>query len=109
MVWLVVFSAAGALVEVGELGLVSVVGAGVWNLIIGRTARLWTSSRLVAAIPLMAWCIVVGLVSFSPASSGDILKGAIGLTVAVCVSGLLGGLWPLVRMPRRFTERREEL
>ena len=98
LVWLSGFAGAGALVQAAEPGWGGLIGALVWNLILMRTSRLWTTSRLVAALPLVCWIVVYGLLSFVPAASGDILGGVTWLTYATAVTGLIGGLWPVVTM-----------
>lgn len=97
---------AGALVslalEVAYVGgmvgaIVSPIAALLFNAVLTKTSRLWTTSRLVALAPLGVWLagflvtiLVLPAFGFSPVPPN---AGAVLLLLA----GLTGGVWPLLR------------
>lgn len=109
MVWLSVAALAALLIEIVYLGMWLTIGgiavplpwtipaAYVVNLILTRTALLWTENRTIAAVPLGAWTIGFGLILLWAAlpAGGDQLLGNGLRTVALLAAGIIGGGWPL--------------
>lgn len=111
MVWLSVAVLASLVLEVVYLGTrVEVAGASVplpwtiplayvFNLIISRTALLWTKSRTIASIPMWVW--VAGFVALilwtAMPFGGDKVLGEWLRTAALLVAGIAGASWPLSR------------
>lgn len=109
MVWLSVAALASLLIEIAYLGTWVELGAFavpqpwtipaayVVNLILTRTALLWTENRTLAAVPLGAWTIGFGLVLLWAAlpAGGDQLLGNGLRTIGLLAAGIIGGGWPL--------------
>lgn len=75
----------------------TVVVAYVFNIIITRTALLWTDDRRIALVPLGAW--IAGYVFLwiwtGLPFGGDQVLGQTLRSVALLVAGIAGGGWPL--------------
>ena len=100
-VWLSLFAAISALLEVVYLGAkvpYTVVVAFLFTMVLSRTSRLWTSSRLVAGVPLVVWLAVVGILVWLAPQRPDILLPVGPRTIALIGGGVCGGLWPLITM-----------
>lgn len=107
--WLAVASLVSLVLEVVYLGTrIDVAGlsvpvpwtipaAYVFNLIITRTALLWTDRRTIALVPMWTW--IAGFVLLFVWSGlpfgGDRVHGEWVRTIVLLVAGIVGGGWPL--------------
>lgn len=75
----------------------TIVFAVVFNLVISRTARLWTDSLTVAGIPLLVWSFGFILVTLWPSFgiTQDQLTPQTVWSILVFIGGMAGGTWPL--------------
>lgn len=102
-VWLAIFAVISALLEMVYLTSpvpYTVAIAFAFTMVLSRTSRLWTTSRVIAAIPLGVWLgVVVALVFIAP-TRPDILLPWGPRVGALIGAGVCGGLWPLITMAR---------
>ncbi|MFC3848693.1 hypothetical protein ACFORJ_00720 [Corynebacterium hansenii] len=107
--WLSVASLVSLVLEVVYLGMrVDVAGASIpvpwtiaaaylFNLIITRTAMLWTKNRAIALVPMWAW--IAGFVALfiwtGLPFGGDKVLGESIRTILLLIAGIVGGGWPL--------------
>lgn len=107
--WLSIAALVSLLLEVAYLGMrIDVGGASiplpwtiaaayVFNLIITRTAMLWTKSRNIALIPMWTWIagyIFLFIWTGLP-FGGDQVLGESIRSVILLIAGIVGGGWPL--------------
>ncbi|UDL76580.1 hypothetical protein LH392_04625 [Corynebacterium uberis] len=108
--WLAVAAAVSVLLEVVYLSAwVSLPGgvqvpvpytillAGGFNLVLSRTALLWTRNKLAAGVPLWVWVAGFLTLTFWVMVTGDQLVGSSLRSLLLLVVGMAGGGWPLVR------------
>ncbi|SDL64386.1 hypothetical protein SAMN04488535_0275 [Corynebacterium mycetoides] len=105
LVWLSVGAAVSVLLEVVYLSAtvfgvpfpVSILVAFLFNMVLTRTALLWTPSRALALIPAAVW---IGgfmvLLAVLPATGNTLVPNNI-LTVFLMFAGIAGGVWPVAR------------
>ena len=109
LVWLSVGALLSLVLEVVYLGAhitmpngvriafpLTVIVAWWFNKVLTKTARLWSSSSLIAAIPLLGW--VCGFFAFLIiwSTTGEQWLGSNIRTVALLFAGIIGGIWPFV-------------
>lgn len=75
----------------------SIVIACLFNIVLTRTALLWSRKPIVAAIPTLAWGLGFLALSSSAQITGDLLVWPSLRSVFLFVFGLIGGLVPLLR------------
>ncbi|WIM69417.1 hypothetical protein QP028_01690 [Corynebacterium suedekumii] len=110
LVWLSVAAAISVLLEVVYLGTwitlpdgarlavpYTIPVAFLFNIVLTRTARLWTPNSLVALIPLYVWTGGFLLLMFGVVLTGDQLVASSIRSVGLLVAGLAGGVWPVLR------------
>ncbi|WP_295625043.1 hypothetical protein [uncultured Corynebacterium sp.] len=111
IVWLSVAALVSLILEVAFLGTRVTIGgasipapwtivvAYVFNLIITRTAMLWTKSRNIALIPTWTWIagFVLLFVWTGLPFGGDQVHGEWLRTIVLLVAGIVGGGWPVRR------------
>ncbi|WP_018295874.1 hypothetical protein [Corynebacterium lubricantis] len=68
-----------------------------FNMVLTRTAKLWTESWFVALIPLGVWCLAFFGLMFGVEVTGDMLLANNIRTVLLLFLGILGGLLPVFR------------
>ena len=90
----------GMRVDVGGMSIPvpwTIAAAYVFNLIITRTAMLWTAARNIALVPMWTW--IAGYVFLwiwtGLPFGGDQVLGETIRTIALLVAGIVGGGWPL--------------
>ncbi|MDO4631458.1 MAG: hypothetical protein Q4A82_04135 [Corynebacterium sp.] len=66
-----------------------------FNMVLTKTALLWTKNTLFAMIPLWAWMIGILLMAFIFSFTGDQLVGSNIRSILLMVAGAAGGSWPL--------------
>ena len=106
-VWLSVFAAISAVVE--GTYLLTLWAPLAWaatffgNVVLTRTAALWTHRTVLRLIPLAVWCVVwctvwsaVWLFT-APVARPEPANPAFAVMAVGAVAGLAGGLWPLTR------------
>ena len=111
LVWLAVAGLLSVLIEVVYLGTVitlpgvgevplpwPVLAAALFNAVLTRTALLWRPPRLVALLPLAAWCAGYALFFFGPEVTAQLLVENNILAIALLGAGLAGGFWPVFRV-----------
>lgn len=75
----------------------TIIVAFLFNMVLTRTARLWTSTPAIALIPLMVWGLgFIGLM-LGGGVTGDQLVVSSIRSVALLAAGIAGGIWPLIR------------
>lgn len=102
-VWLSIFAAISALLEVVYLGAripYTILIAFLFTMVLIRTSRLWTPYRVVAVIPLAVWLVVVGTLVWLAPQRPDILLPVGTRTIVLIGAGVCGGLWPLITMTK---------
>ncbi len=92
----------GARIDVGGISIPvpwTIVAAYVFNLIITRTAMLWTDRSNIALIPMWTWIAGYVFLWFWTALpfGGDQVMGEWARTLLLLVAGIVGGGWPLRR------------
>lgn len=110
IIWLCIGALASLLLEVFYLGTwltlpggfrvpfpYMIIVAFLFNMVLSRTAMLWTRSTPVAMAPLGTW--VAGFIAMLVWSVvvGDQLLAANLRTVLLLFAGAAGGIWPFVR------------
>ena len=66
-----------------------------FNMVLTRTALLWTKNPYLALIPLWVWLGGIILIAFTFSFTGDQLIGSNIRSIFLMVAGALGGSWPL--------------
>ena len=75
----------------------TIIVAFLFNMVLTRTARLWTSTPAIALIPLTVWGLgFIGLM-LGGGVTGDQLVVSSIRSVALLAAGIAGGIWPLIR------------
>ncbi|GAB2508414.1 hypothetical protein CATRI_04715 [Corynebacterium atrinae] len=110
LVWLSVGALVSVLLEIVYLGTwISLPGgakvafpytiaiAFLFNIVLTRTARLWSSTPAVALIPLVVWCLGFFGLMLGGGVTGDQLVISSIRSVALLGAGIAGGIWPLIR------------
>lgn len=75
----------------------TIVVAFFFNIVLTRTAKLWTDSFLIALIPLAVWGLGFFALMFGVEITGDMLLANNIRTVLLLFAGVAGGLVPLLR------------
>ncbi|GAB3939619.1 hypothetical protein [Corynebacterium tapiri] len=68
-----------------------------FNMVLTRTARLWSERPVLAAVPLIVWCVGFFILLMWPAVTGNQLLGTNMRVVVLLMAGIAGGMWPLIR------------
>ncbi|MCS5478875.1 hypothetical protein NYP18_04305 [Corynebacterium sp. YIM 101645] len=110
LVWLSVAALIAVLLQVVYLGTwvtlpggfrvavpYTIVLAFLFNMVLTRTAKLWSPRPAFAAVPLYAWLAGFLLLLSGVVVTGDQLVGDNIRTVLLLFAGVAGGVWPLVR------------
>lgn len=107
MVWLSLGAIISVLIEVIYLGSRitiadysipfpwTIVAALLFNMVLTRTASLWSTRLSWRLIPLAAWTIAFFILLFWPTFATDQLLGINMRTILLLTAGIVGGLWPL--------------
>lgn len=76
---------------------ITIVIAAAFNVVLTRTARLWSDSTYIAAIPLIVWGLgFFGLMLLVPIT-GDVIVGNNILSLLLLLAGIGGGVWPFLK------------
>ena len=76
---------------------ITIVIAAAFNVELTRTARLWSDSTYIAAIPLIVWGLgFFGLMLLVPIT-GDVIVGNNILSLLLLLAGIGGGVWPFLK------------
>lgn len=76
---------------------ITILIAAVFNVVLTRTARLWSDSTYIAAIPLTVWGLgFFGLMLLVPIT-GDVIVGNNILSLLLLLAGIGGGVWPFLK------------
>ncbi|MEJ5927470.1 hypothetical protein WG915_02430 [Corynebacterium sp. H128] len=107
MLWLTLGALMSVLLEVVYLGTWIALPSGqhvplpypiliafLFNMVLTKTARLWSTNFSVFFIPLVAWILGFLTLTFWVSFSGDILVGSNPRSLALLAAGIAGGLWP---------------
>lgn len=110
LVWLSIAALISVMLEVVYLGTwvalpdgariavpYTIVLAFLFNLVLTRTGKLWTTNPAFALVPLYAWTGGFLLLMFGPAITGDQLVASSIRSVGLLLAGIAGGIWPLLR------------
>ncbi|MHA2788643.1 hypothetical protein ACXZ66_05785 [Corynebacterium sp. S7] len=105
LTWLSLGAVFSLLLEVVYLGTwigpvpfpYTIVLAFFFNMVLTRTAKLWTTSWWVALIPLGVWVLAFFGLMFGVGVTGDMLLANNIRTLLLLFLGILGGLYPVLR------------
>lgn len=76
---------------------ITILIAAAFNVVLTRTARLWSDSTYIAAIPLIVWDLgFFGLMLLVPIT-GDVIVGNNILSLLLLLAGIGGGVWPFLK------------
>lgn len=101
--WLAGFALISALLEAvyldarlfGVPAPLSVPVAAAFNLVLTRTAGLWTSAKALRVIPTAVWLAGIVLVAAAVPGMGQTLSPSRLLAIALVVAGIAGGVFPV--------------
>lgn len=104
LVWLSLAALVSVLLEVVYLGTwigsvavpFTIPIAFLFNLVLTKTALLWSEKVAVAAVPLYVWTGGFLLLTFWVGVTGDQLVGSNIRSIGLLFAGLAGGGWPLI-------------
>ncbi|AIU32409.1 MULTISPECIES: hypothetical protein [Corynebacterium] len=68
-----------------------------FNMVLTRTAMLWTKKSAIALIPMYAWALGFFGLMVAGGVTGDQLLGASLRPLLLMIAGFVGGGWPLLR------------
>ncbi|WP_342319495.1 hypothetical protein [Corynebacterium mayonis] len=102
IVWLSIGAAVSILLELVYLNAtlfgmpfpVTIAAAAIFNLVLTRTARLWSPNPAVALIPVAVWSSLFFILMFALPSTGFMLVPVHIFTVMLFIAGVMGGMWP---------------
>lgn len=103
LMWLCIASFISVFLEVFYLGTwigpvpvpYTIVIAFFFNLVLGKTAGLWTKSVPVKLAPLWVWCAGYGVFMMWSGVGGDQLLLNSFRSIALLIAGIGGGVWAL--------------
>ena len=99
-VWLCLFAVISALLQVVYLRCpLTWAAAFGFNMVLTKTAKLWTRSLLAQCIPLASWVVGVVLARWAVPGADMQLVLVSPATVALVVAGVVGGVRPLLVCP----------
>lgn len=76
---------------------ITILIAAAFNVVLTRTARLWSDSTYIAAIPLIVWGLgFFGLMLLVPIT-GDVIVGNNILSLLLLLAGIGGSVWPFLK------------
>lgn len=67
-----------------------------FNMVLTKTALLWSDNRAVAAVPLYVWTAGFLILTFWVGVTGDQLVGSNIRSILLLFAGIAGGGWPLI-------------
>ncbi|MBK4141685.1 hypothetical protein [Corynebacterium macginleyi] len=76
---------------------ITIVIAAAFNVVLTRTARLWSDSTYIAAIPLIVWVLVFFALMLLVPITGDVIVGNNILSLFLFLAGMGGGVWPFLK------------
>lgn len=76
---------------------ITIVIAAAFNVVLTRTARLWSDSTYIAAIPLIVWGLVFFALMLLVPITGDVIVGNNILSLFLFLAGMGGGVWPFLK------------
>lgn len=85
--WLSVGALGSLILEVAYLNWFWVIIAAVFNAVLAKTARLWSSKSAIVPLAVWAAALFASMVILPPT----------GWTLALLIAGLAGGVWPLIK------------
>jgi len=68
-----------------------------FNSVLTRTAKLWSDSAYIVALPLVAWIAGYGVFLLLAATSGDQVLASSVRSLLLLFAGIVGGVWPFFR------------
>lgn len=76
---------------------ITILIAAAFNVVLTRTARLWSDSTYIAAIPVIVWGLgFFGLMLLVPIT-GDVIVGNNILSLLLLLAGIGSGVWPFLK------------
>lgn len=104
LVWLMLGALVSVFLEVVYLGTwigrvpfpFTIVIAGLGNIVLTRTAALWSDRAPIRLLPLFAWLLGFFVLMVMPAFTADQLLLPSLRTLLLLGAGVAGGVWPLV-------------
>ena len=85
--WLSVGALGSLILEVAYLNWFWVIIAAVFNAVLAKTARLWSSKSMIVPLAVWAAALFASMIILPPT----------GWTLALLIAGLAGGVWPLIK------------
>lgn len=85
--WLSVGALGSLILEVAYLNWFWVIIAAVFNAVLAKTARLWSSKSMIVPLAVWAAALFASMIILPPT----------GWTLALLIAGLAGGVWPLLK------------
>ncbi|MGV0330561.1 hypothetical protein [Corynebacterium macginleyi] len=76
---------------------ITIVIAAAFNVVLTRTAQLWSDSTYIAAIPLIVWVLVFFALMLLVPITGDVIVGNNILSLFLFLAGMGGGVWPFLK------------
>ena len=85
--WLSVGALGSLILEVAYLNWFWVIIAAVFNAVLAKTARLWSSKSMIVPLAVWAAALFASMIILPPT----------GWTLTLLIAGLAGGVWPLIK------------
>ncbi|MDO5097118.1 MAG: hypothetical protein Q4D85_00055 [Corynebacterium sp.] len=104
LLWLSIGSLLSVLLEVVYLGTwifgvpvpYTIPIAFFFNMVLTKTAMLWSKNTTIALIPLWVWVAGFFMLTMMVSVTGDQLVGANIRSILLLVAGVIGGGWPMI-------------
>lgn len=74
-----------------------IVIAAAFNVVLTRTARLWSDRTYIVAIPLIVWGLGFFALMLLVPITGDVIVGNNILSLLLLLAGIGGGVWPFLK------------
>ena len=99
--WLSIGAMIAVLLQVTSInaawGIPSIATAFLFQGVVTRTGRLWTSKSVRVLVPTLVWAACFAMLYFGVDVTSDILNNNSIRALALLTAGCLGGVWPLLR------------
>lgn len=104
LLWLSIGAALSVVLEVVYLGTwlfgvavpYTIVVAFFFNMVLTKTAKLWTKNNAIALIPVWVWLVGFFLLTMLVPLMGDQLVGENIRSLLLMIAGVAGGSWPVI-------------
>ncbi len=104
LLWLSIGAALSVLLEVVYLGTwifgiavpYTIPVAFFFNMVLTKTAMLWTKNTAIALVPLWVWLLGFMVLTMWVSVTGDQLVGSNIRSILLMIAGIVGGGWPVI-------------